>query len=99
MITAGTQYTLSLHRLACPRAKYTNDYYRSRYLFIGMLVNEDAEIYAETALLYPEQNIKSIIEGILTISDITITTASLPTFSSIYATFFFQCNIDIQANS
>ena len=37
IITNGTFYTISVHRLACPRSIYTNNYYRGYYLFIGVL--------------------------------------------------------------
>lgn len=36
-IVSGTTYTITINRLASPRGKYTNDYYRSYYLFIGVL--------------------------------------------------------------
>jgi hypothetical protein len=36
-ILNGTAYTITVNRLTCPRAKYTNNYYRSYYTFIGIL--------------------------------------------------------------
>lgn len=53
IITNGTLYTISVHRLTCPRAKYTNDYYRSYYLFVGVLETVSSTVYCESALLYP----------------------------------------------
>lgn len=37
IIPNGTIYRISVHRLTCPRGKYTNDYYRSYYIFVGVL--------------------------------------------------------------
>ena len=37
IIYAQNSYEISVHRLTSPRSKYTNDYYPSRYLFIGIL--------------------------------------------------------------
>lgn len=99
VITNGTAYTLSIYRLACPRAKYTNNYYPGYYLFIGVLESVDASYYVESALLYPEQAIQSSINGILTVSDVVINTLSKPTFSSVYAIMKFVCNVNIPASS
>lgn len=49
----------------------------------------------ETALLYPEQSIQSMVNGIITISDVTVNTLTKPTFSSIYAIFNILCNVAI----
>lgn len=37
IIYAQNSYEISVHRLTSPRSIYTNDYYPSRYLFIGIL--------------------------------------------------------------
>lgn len=37
IVVYGTSYTISIYRIASPRGKYANDYYRSYYLFIGVL--------------------------------------------------------------
>ena len=37
IIQAGTNYTLTIIGLACPRHAYTHDLFLNRYLFIGML--------------------------------------------------------------
>lgn len=39
IVSAQTQYEISIHRLTSPRSIYTNDYYPSRYLFVGVLEN------------------------------------------------------------
>lgn len=39
------------------------------------------------------------MNGILTISDVTVNTLTKPTFSSIYATIKFVCNVLIPTNS
>ena len=95
MISYGTSYTISVYRLTCPRSKYTHDYYRNYYLFIGVLADQNADAYVETALLYPEQSIQSMVNGIITISDVTVNTLTKPTFSSIYAIFNILCNVAI----
>lgn len=99
IIPNGTSYTLSVHRLTSPRGKYTNNYYRSYYLFIGVLSSIDSNAYVETAMLYPEQAIQSMVSGILTISDIIINTLTKPTFSTVYAIMYFKCNIAIASGT
>lgn len=52
-VNAGTAYVISVVGLACPRAKYTNSAYPSRYIFIGVLQNSASTSYTERALLLP----------------------------------------------
>lgn len=54
-IDAQTIYTLTIYRLASPSQRYTHDAFKARYIFIGVLENEDSEVYIETSLLYPFQ--------------------------------------------
>ena len=46
IISAQTQYQISIHRLTSPRSIYTNNYYPSRYLFIGVLQNSTSTQYS-----------------------------------------------------
>jgi hypothetical protein len=39
IVAANVSYVLSIVGIACPRVKYTNDMYPSRYIFIGLLEN------------------------------------------------------------
>ena len=56
-------------------------------------------MYNETSLLYPEQNIQQYIDGILSITDLEVTTMEQPAFSSIYTILYCECNVDITSDS
>ena len=99
IIYAQSSYEISVHRLTSPRSIYTNDYFPSRYLFIGILETETSTIYSETSLLYPEQTIQKEIDNIISIKNMEVTTLTQPAFSSIFTKLFVEANVDITAGS
>ena len=87
-VTAGTPYDITIVGLSAPRNNYANDVYPQRFIFVGILLSSTATSYAERALLLPYQTIQQTVTGVIKVQDmIGVSTASLYSFSSLYAQF------------
>jgi hypothetical protein len=97
IIAAGVSYTVSIVGVACPRVIYMDDTFPNRYIFLGILENSQSTSYEETSLLYPEQTVHNLIDGIINIVNIQVPSTDLTSFYNVYMIIALKCNIDIAA--
>ena len=99
-VTSGTAYEIIIVGLASPRNIYTNDAYPQRFIFIGVLLSSTSNSYVERALLLPYQAVQSTVAGVIKVTDmIGVSSATLYSFSSIYAQFQLECSVAINTGS